>query len=367
MHPLLRSSLASVLILLANDAVADPVPGVPQDSARWLKSMPPVPALQVPSSVEAWNARRSQIRSQLESLLGDFPARPAVPTVKTLSREDRGQYTLERFTFDNGLGDTVPGVLLIPKKGQERVPAILYCHWHGGEYRGGKSELFESKHTPEVPADALIARGFAVIAIDAPGFGERNGRGPDGTLDGAGEQSWAKYHFWQGRTMWGAMLRDDRMALDYLVSRPEIDPARVGVTGISMGATRSWWLMALDERLKAGVAVACLTRYQDLIAAGGLKGHGIYYFVPGMLRHFDTEAVIALSAPRPLLCLTGDQDSGSPVPGIHRIEELVKPVWAVTGRPDGFESILYPGLGHVYTPDMWRRMLAWMESGLKGP
>jgi len=64
------------------------------------------------------------------------------------------------------------------------------------------------------------------------------------------------------------MLRDDLMALDYLASRPEVDTQRIGVTGMSMGATRSWWLMALDERIKTGVAIACLTRYQDLILHG---------------------------------------------------------------------------------------------------
>ena len=336
-----------------------------ESADRWVLALPPVPALHVPATRAAWERQRLEIRSTLERLLGDFPERPRVPRVTVISKEARTGYSLERFTFDNGLGDTVPGVLLLPTGVKGPVPAILYCHWHGGEYRGGKSELFEAKHTPEIPAEAFTARGYAVIAVDAPGFGERNGKGPDATMDGAGEQSWSKYHLWAGRSLWGALLRDDRMALDYLVSRPEVDPARVGVTGISMGATRSWWLMALDDRLKAGVAVACLTRYQDLIAAGGMKHHGIYYFVPGMLRHVDTEGVIALSAPRSLLCLTGDQDGGSPASGVRGIESSVRPVWQLTGRPSGFESILYPGLGHVYTPDMWRRMTALFDAELK--
>jgi hypothetical protein len=99
-----------------------------------------------------------------------------------------------------------------------------------------------------------------------------------------------------------------------------------------MGATRTWWLMALDERPKAGVAVACLTRYQDLIEHGGLKHHGIYYFVPNLLNHFDTEAVVALSAPRPLLLMNGDKDDGSPVEGIRAIEKRVGPRTPFTPR-----------------------------------
>jgi dienelactone hydrolase len=161
------------------------------------------------------------------------------------------------------------------------------------------------------------------------------------------------------------ILRDDLMALDYLCSRPEVDPQRIGVTGISMGATRTWWLMALDERLKTGVAVACLTRYQNLIQHESLKAHGIYYFVPRLLNYFDTEAVVALLAPRPVLFMTGDQDAGSPPDGIRAIESAVRPVYRLYGREAGFQSVIYPGLGHVYTPQMWAHTLAWMEERLK--
>jgi dienelactone hydrolase len=361
MRPPAPSALACALFLIANRVVSET--STP-DPARWLGVSPPPPPLTAPSTPQIWMSERQRIRIELEKLLGDLPPRPAVPRVQVISRENHGTYEVERFHFDNGLGETVPGVFILPTHRSGRLPALLYCHWHGGEYQGGKSEVFENRHTPEVPAAALAARGYAVLAIDAPCFGERNGRGPDGTRDAAGEQSASKYHLWYGRSLWGALLRDDRMALDYLLSRPEIDPARIGVTGISMGATRSWWLMALDERIKAGVAVACLTRYQDLIAEGGLRHHGIYYFVPGMLRQFDTESVIALAAPRPLLCLTGGKDGGSPVSGIRRIEEAVRPIWRLTGRDGGFESVIYPELGHVYTPEMWLRMLAWFDSEL---
>ncbi|MFZ9856690.1 MAG: alpha/beta hydrolase family protein, partial [Limisphaerales bacterium] len=245
-----------------------------------------------------------------------------------------------------------------------RIPAILYCHWHGGEYDGGKVELFQQRHTPAAPGPELVRRGYAVVAVDAPCFGERQGRGPDGLMGSAGELSASKLELWLGRSLWGMMLRDDLIALDYLCSRPEVDASRIGATGISMGATRTWWLMALDERIRSGVAVACLTRYQDLIAIGGLKYHGIYYYVPGLLRHFDTEAVVACVAPRSLLCLNGDLDAGSPVSGIRSIERLAAPAWSVTGAPDAFRSVVYPGVGHSYTPEMWSEMLGWFGKTL---
>ena len=78
------------------------------------------------------------------------------------------------------------------------------------------------------------------------------------------EMSLTKLNLWLGRTLWGMMLRDQQIALDYLESRPEVDPTRIGAQGMSMGSTQAWWLGAIDDRIKAVVGVACLTRYEDL-------------------------------------------------------------------------------------------------------
>jgi dienelactone hydrolase len=325
-----------------------------------------VPEFIIPKSLDAWQKQRPGLRDTLIHLMGSLPARPAVPVVRSLSTEDKGSYTLEKFEFDNGAGAIVPGYLLIPKNGKTRHPAIFYCHWHGGNYDLGKQEIFTTHHTPEVPAESLIKEGYIVMAVDAYCFGERSGRGPGGPNETGGqeEMSTSKKELWFGRSLWAMMVRDDQMAIDYLFSRREVDKSRVAVTGISMGATRSWWLMALDERIKTGVAVGCLTRYQDLIEEEKLKAHGIYYFVPGMLNHFDTEAVISLIAPRPVLFMTGDEDIGSPVSGIRKIEEKVKPVYKLYKNEKAFENIIYPKTGHVYTPHMWDQMLQWMKTRL---
>jgi dienelactone hydrolase len=247
------------------------------------------------------------------------------------------------------------------------VPAILYCHWHGGQYDNGKEELLHTIDTPILPGPTFARLGYAVLGIDACCFGERNGEGPDGAgqKGSAGELSAAKFCLWAGRSLWGVMMRDDRMALDYLCSRPEVDAERIGVTGMSMGSTRAWWLMALDERLKAGVCVACMTRYENLIRNEALKAHGIYYFVPGMLQHFDSEAVMALAAPRPMLFMTGDQDGGSPVDGAKALGSKVAEFYRLGNATANFESIIYPGVGHVYLPEMWERNVRWMDFHLK--
>lgn len=335
--------------------------------AEHLRHAPPVPEFNVPRTLDGWLTQRRETQRRLRALLGPLPPRPRPVQARTQGTFEAEHFVTEKFELDNGVGESVPGVLLLPKERPAKVPAILWCHWHGNEYRKGKVEVFESRHTPEPPGAALTRRGFAVLAIDAPGFGGRRGRGPGGerAVDAAGEAAASKFHLWFGRTLWGMTLRDDQLALDYLLSRPEIDPNRVGVTGISMGATRTWWLMALDERLRAGVAVACLTRYQDLIASGGLNEHGIYYYVPAMLAHFDTEAVVSLAAPRPLLALTGDQDPGSPADGVRAIEEKAKSVYRLYDVPDSFESRLFPGVGHEYTDEMWSAMLDWFGRRLR--
>jgi len=357
-------SLITLAAALPLSLMAQPTPSVAQ---RWLDAAAPVPDFPIPADKASWERQRMEVRTRLNELLGALPPHPKKLAVETLSREDRGDYLLEKFQLENGAGSLVPGYLLLPKQSPSKAPAILYCHWHGGHYDVGKEELFGTNATP-VPAGPALARmGFVVLAIDAYGFGERNGQGPGGASErgGAGELTASKLNLWLGRTLWGMIVRDDLIALDYLCSRPEVDSSRVGVTGISMGATRTWWAMALDDRLKAGVAICCLTRYQNLIQHESLKSHGIYYFVPGMLRHFDTEAVVALAAPRPLLFLSGETDAGSPIDGIHAIEGKVAPIYQLYGARTRFESIIYPGVGHLYTPDMWQRMVAWMERELK--
>jgi dienelactone hydrolase len=339
----------------------------PSAAEAWLSAAGRPPALTVPASLSDWEQQRLQNRQQILRLLGELPPRPLLPEVKILSREDRGKYVVEKFEFDNDAGSIVPGYILLPKgSGSAKRPAILYCHWHGGEYDIGKEEIFQAHHTPEPPGPTLAERGYVVLAIDAYCFGERNGKGPGGAQErnGDGEMTASKFNLWVGRTLWGMILRDDIIALDYLAVRPEVDPRRIGVMGMSMGATRSWWLMALDERLKTGVAVACLTRYQELIRHEALRAHGIYYFVPGFLNHFDTEAVIALIAPRPVLLMNGDRDVGSPVDGIRAVEAAVKPVYELYGQSANFRNEVYSGVGHVYMPEMWAKTLTWFDGTL---
>ena len=214
----------------------------------------------------------------------------------------------------------------------------------------------------------LAKRGYVVAAIDSCFNGDRVGKGPAGPRFDKGtypqELSLFKLYLWQGRSLWGMMLREEQCLIDYLETRPEVDKTRIAATGMSMGCTRAWWLAAIDDRIQAVVGVACFTRYTDLIAHGNLRKHGIYYFVPGVLKHFDTEAIHALIAPRPHLELSGDQDGGAPTDGIEVLEKKLGAMYRLYEKPDHFRSVIYKGTGHEYLPEMKAEMLAWFERHL---
>jgi len=322
----------------------------------------------LPTSSPQWDGRKLQLRKTLWRLLGDLPPL-FTPEVAVHSREPRDGYTLERFTFDNGVGDTVYGYVLIPQGEPKPRPAILYHHYHGDKYGQGKEEVLIKAFARWpgghrlITGEELARAGYVVLCIDAYAFGQRQAQGPAGAAEkgAATEASLFKTFLWEGRTLWGMMVRDDLLALNYLVTRPEADPRRIAAMGMSMGSTRTWWAAALDERIKVAVSVACLTRYQDLIAEGKVRYHGIYYYVPGMLRErIDTEAVVGLIAPRAHLTLTGDQDPGSPAGGVRTINAFQEHLYRLYGQEDHFRGVIYCGVGHVYTPEMWEEALRWL-------
>lgn len=325
-----------------------------------------VPAYPLPSTPSEWARRRRATQRTLWQLLGDLPPRPRRVRARTLARSTERDYRREDLLLDDGAGERIPAAIVLPREATPPYRAILYHHSHWGDYAVGLEELFEPWPVQTTPAAALARRGYAVLAIDAPGFGARRGRGPGGPQerDRAEETSRSKLALWRGTSLWATIVREDLIALDYLTQRPDVDARRIGATGMSMGSTRTWWLAALDERVAAAACVACLTRYQELIRSRALARHGLYYFVPGFLRHFDTEAVVSLIAPRPLLTLTGGRDPGSPLAGVRRLNRFCARVYALLGQRARFRGVVQPRLGHVYTPAMWGQVVAWFDAHL---
>jgi len=324
----------------------------------------------LPQGSEVWDKQKPVLRSKISKLFGDLPPL-FIPEPTIHSRDQRSGYTLEKFTFVNGVGDTVYGYTLIPKGHKGRGPAILYNHYHGGQYKLGKEGLltraYQNYGSDAIPGETLVGADYVVMCIDSYAFGERRFQGPAGKKEegSATESSLYKTFAWEGINLWGMMVQDDRLALSYLISRPEVNPKRIATMGMSMGSTRSWWLAAMDERVKVVISTSCLTRYQNLIAHGGPRYHGIYYFVPGMLKEkIDAESVIGLIAPRAHLTLTGDSDKGSPVDGVITINEFQEKLYRVYKKPGNFKGLIYKDTGHVYSEKMWLETMAWLKKHL---
>ncbi|MBA4064120.1 MAG: hypothetical protein C0501_10485 [Isosphaera sp.] len=324
-----------------------------------------VPEFAVPGSKDGWEKRRADVKAKVVASLGDLPPRPAKPAARLVSAEVHNGFTLERLRIDNGVDGVMSALLLVPDGLKGPAPTVLWLHSSSYDHH---QLLQPNTNGGEEPLGlTLVKRGWVVFAPDAAWYGDRAGQGPAGPRETTREQadSLAKYHLWFGRTLWGMFVRDDQVALDYLVTRPEVDAKKIGATGMSMGSTRSWWLAAVDDRVSAVVGVACLTRYENLLRHGQLRAHGHYYFANGILKHFDTEAVVSLIAPRPVLFLTGELDAGSPADGIKVIEEGAGGVYRAAGAADRFRSVRYPEVWHTYTPEMRKEMLAWLEKWLK--
>jgi dienelactone hydrolase len=268
-------------------------------------------------------------------------------------REERLGFSIEQVSFNSGKGLRIPALFLRPEV-PGKAPAILYCHNHSHDYAWGKGEILEGKGRMPPIGPVLARAGYCVLAIDSWCFGERR----------ADENATAKGFLLQGRTLWGMMLADEMAALDYLESRRDVDSRRIGCFGFSMGSTKSWWLAALDSRVRVAVGACGLSTYRALIEAGALNRHGIYYYVPGILGVADVGDILSLVAPRPFLSLNGEEDGGSPLPGVLEAHRDAGRAYRLLGARRNLVRRLYAA-GHEFTDAMLRDTLAWLERHLE--
>jgi pimeloyl-ACP methyl ester carboxylesterase len=265
---------------------------------------------------------------------------------------------IERLVLDLNGVDPVPAYFLKPLEVEAgaRLPVVLYNHASGGDMVLGKDELLNGRAALKNPpyAEALVARGYAVLCIDMWGFGERRGR----TLS-----ELFKEMLWRGQVLWGMMVHDSLRAVDFLASREDVDVERIATLGMSSGSTMAWWTAALDPRVKVCVDICCLTEYESLIRSGGLDGHGVYYYVPSLLKHFSTAGINSLIAPRAHLALAGIYDPLTPADGLDVIDEELREVYSRAGAPEAWRLSRY-NCGHFETEGMRAEALAFLAEWL---
>lgn len=310
-------------------------------------------------SLQDWQAQRPQIRARLFNLLGDLPA-AFTPEVQSLGMFARESYTIEKLGFKNGLGDPVFAYWLLPIGYRAPLPAVLYLHFHGGRYKLGKDEALLDRASFPAPGIALVRAGFAVLVIDSYAFGER--RLYEGREDA--EMSYFKQFLWEGRSLWGMIVHDDLLALNWLAAQDIVDTERISALGMSMGGSRATWLAALDERVSCVIPIAQMTRYQDFARHKEYFHHGIYYYLPAVLKSgLDMEHLTMLIAPRRQLILIGEADPLSPWEGVCTIDAFTRGVYSLYDASANYRLISYPGVAHEYSAEMFQEAMHFLQEG----
>ncbi len=319
----------------------------------------PMVTAQTFKSKAEFTRHQQKRRRELWSLLGELPWQHKPKPAQLRKTEKKDGYTLEHLVLDLNGVEPVPALLMIPDKRPPKAPGLLYIHWHGGTYPVGKNELLTGQKVLPAYAPVLAEKGTVTLAIDSWVFGERK-HAENGNQ---GEMDAFKQMLWQGQVLYGMMMFDEFRAVDYLVSRPEVDASRIGAFGLSMGATKAWWLAALDPRIKLCIDLCCMTDFAELVKINNLKGHGIYYYVPSLLKHFSTAQINELIVPRAHVSLNGRKDLLTPPAGVERVRDHLLPLYEKFGKADDCRIDLFD-CGHEELPEMRRIISEWMNRHL---
>ena len=271
--------------------------------------------------------------------------------------EIRDGYIIERLHFRLPDGVEVRGFLTRPSAGfMAHGPAILYAHAHGARWDIGASELIDGRPALlDAPGPMLAREGYVTLCIDMPTFGERAGVSEDEAVKAA---------LWNGRTLFGQMLSEQVAALTWLAGRPEVDPQRIGVTGLSMGATLAYFHAAIDTRVKANAHLCCYADFATLVSTGAHNLHGHYLTVPGLLKETSIGAIAGLVAPRPQLICVGWDDPLTPPDAVEIAFAETEAAYLAAGALGALVFLPEAGVGHRETPAMRRAVQVFFKGYL---
>ncbi|MGQ9514720.1 MAG: alpha/beta hydrolase family protein [Thermoproteota archaeon] len=313
---------------------------------KWYRKIKPSLSFQA-STQESFVRWKEELISKVKELLGELP-KPAPLEPQLISMEETEQYIREKWLIQSEEDCWVPLYLLVPKGHKGKLPAILCAHGHG-EY--GKDSV-AGVHFNEPNRKASISTanynygekmamaGFVTIMPDWRSFGERVGyHNPYPGRD------ICNVHFIQhlilGRTLFGANIFDGMRVLDFLTSRDEVDPKRIGCMGLSFGGTMTTYLALLDERIRAADIICYATTTEHYaISRPNFCGSQL---VPFLYKYADVPDVMAAIAPKPLLIESGASDTCFWIHSALRAHATVKRAYEVIGKPDHLWIEVFPG------------------------
>jgi dienelactone hydrolase len=367
--PVLALVAFSPLVLLAQ--APKPLPGDERIEAYLKKETERLSGrfLDGAKTKEEWEARRPRLRREYLDMLGlwPLPERTALHATVT-GTVDRGDFVIEKLHYQSRPGLYVTGNLYRPKQSKGKLPAILYVCGHSGRGRDGNKTAFQDHGM------WFASNGYVCLIVDSLQLGEIPGvhHGTYGTpyrhfgsygLPGKDvvENRW----WWQARgyTPAGVECWNGVRGLDYLVSRPDVDPERLGVTGISGGGAATFWIAAADERVRCAVPVSGMSDLESYVSNKVINGHCDCMFLVNTYQwHWTT--IAALMAPRPLLFANSDNDRIFPMDGNRRIIARLRKLYTMYGKPDLVGEYISKG-GHDDRPDLRVAAFRWMNRHLK--
>ncbi|MEZ5942668.1 MAG: acetylxylan esterase [Planctomycetaceae bacterium] len=302
------------------------------------------------ATLEDWKQARQQLRQRLIESWGGFPENACDLDPQNVGEFQRDGYRVERLHFQTRPGIRMTANAYVPDK-PGRHPAVLCVHGH----------WLLAKSQPEIQSRCigLAKLGFFVLMVDAFGAGER----------GIGK-ALGEYHgemvagtLWPtGLALAGLQVYENQRAVDYLLTRPEVDPNRIGITGASGGGNQTMYAGAMDDRLKCVVPVCSVGTYQAYLGAACCMCE----VTPGAVSHTEEGAILSLVAPRGLMLINATRDAFqfSVGEGAKSLA-FAKQVFALYGKEESATQAVFES-GHGYNQPMREAMYGWMTLHLKG-
>ena len=313
-------------------------------------------------SLSDWQNRQKNVRKILSDIVGPFPERTPLHA-KTIRIIDKDSFRVEHIVYESQPGFFVTSSLFIPAGLKEsKAPAIIYCSGH-------TIEGYRSKAYQHIILN-LVKKGFVVFAFDPVGQGERmeyydskSGKsivgGPTNEHSYPGAQvfisgsSYAKYMIWDG-------IR----AVDFLLTRKEVDPARIGITGRSGGGTQSAYIAAFDDRILAAAPECYITSFTRLLQSIGPQDAEQNLF-NAIARGIDHADLLSVRAPKPAMIITTTRDFFS-IQGARETTKEVLGVYKAYNQEDNF-SMIEDDAPHESTKKNREAMYAFFQRHLNNP
>ena len=311
-------------------------------------------SLSKPHTGVAWLRRAPVLRARLLHSMGlsRLPERtPLSP--RLVGKIERSAYTIEKLIYEVRPGFPVPAHLYVPSTLSNQAPAVLYALGHG---------MLNAKLGLEVQMSCanLALQGFVVLVFDPIGQGERLGDWLDhGHLE----------PLLVGYSQAGLMVWESMRAIDYLVSRQEVDANRIGMTGASGGGLNTLYTAAVDSRVQVSVPVCYITTFLMMMTAERDRnwedGADLCNQVPTVMAYSDMSDILGLFAPKPLCIVAGVEDPIFPIEGVRLVYRDTTRLYGLLGAADRIRLVEVDA-GHGYDRTMREAAYGWFARWLQG-